>query len=97
MLWIHGFRKVDVETDSQNAINLISHGVIPIHPYASLVSAIKELWARDWDIRFMHVHREANCVAESFAKLGHSCLEEGQNFMEPPEVVVTILHMMLMD
>ncbi|KAF7820051.1 ribonuclease H [Senna tora] len=29
MLCIHGFWKVDVETDSQNAINLISHGVIP--------------------------------------------------------------------
>ncbi|KAF7838438.1 ribonuclease H [Senna tora] len=97
--FIVGFNRslVDVETDSQNAINLISHGVIPTHPYTSLVSAIKELRARDWDIRFMHVHREANCVTDSFAKMGHSCLEEGQIFMEPPASCVTILHMMLMD
>ncbi|KAF7816043.1 ribonuclease H [Senna tora] len=84
MLWIHGFRKVDVETDSHIAINLITHGVIPTHSYTYLVFAIKELWARDWDIRCMHVHREANYnVADSFAKMDHSCLKEGQIFMEP--------------
>ncbi|KAF7810073.1 ribonuclease H [Senna tora] len=84
--FIVGFSKslVDVETDSQNTINLISHGVIPTHTYASLVSAIKEFWARDCDIRFMNVHREANCVADNFAKMDHSCFEKWQIFMEPP-------------
>ncbi|KAF7811309.1 uncharacterized protein G2W53_032285 [Senna tora] len=43
-----------------------------------------ELWACDWDVRFMHVPCEANYVADSFAKMNHSCLEEGQIFMEPP-------------
>ncbi|KAF7842625.1 hypothetical protein G2W53_004923 [Senna tora] len=84
LLWASGFRNVDVESDSKASINMIDQGVPSTHPCAALVYRIREVRDRGWDVRFRHVYREANKVADFVARLGHTLQHEAEMFTIPP-------------
>ncbi|KAF7841470.1 ribonuclease H [Senna tora] len=64
LLWLSGSHKVDIETDSSTAISMITQGVPDTHPCVALIFRIQEMCDRDWDMRFRHVYRETNRVAD---------------------------------
>ncbi|KAF7800755.1 Ribonuclease H protein [Senna tora] len=85
MLWEKGFRKVTIECDSEVALELVSNGVVDIHPCSALVQRVRSLIDRHWDTELVHVFREANQAADFMAKLSHS-LAEGFHVFDSPHV-----------
>ncbi|CAL1412749.1 unnamed protein product [Linum trigynum] len=66
--WKHGGRAIQIQTDSQLALQLIEARHDPIHPYATLLSAIRRKLNRDWLVRLTHTYREGNRVADWLSK-----------------------------
>lgn len=62
--------KILVETDSLAAVRLISGDCPTLHPCFNLVSDIKKLMGEEEHIILTHTFREANQVADGFAKHG---------------------------
>ncbi|KAL4386440.1 hypothetical protein GQ457_09G009190 [Hibiscus cannabinus] len=67
--WALGLRRVVVEVDSLSVLRLMLHRNDTEVPM-TIVHHIFELLSRDWLIKFVHVYREANAVADRLAKLG---------------------------
>lgn len=65
-----GLDKIMVETDSMAAVRLIRMDCSPIHPNISLIKEIQDLMNPKKFCRIDHVMREANKVADDFAKHG---------------------------
>lgn len=80
--WGKGFRTVLLEMDSLKARKLIKGANLPGNHLLRLVSAIKELLGRNWEISITYVPREANHCADWIAThfdsydLGLHILEE---------------------
>lgn len=54
-----------MESDSEVAVGfLLTKGCPITHPFAPMVSKIRELCARSWEVRLSHVWREGNCIAD---------------------------------
>ncbi|CAL1407041.1 unnamed protein product [Linum trigynum] len=66
--WRHGCRTLMVESDSKLAIELVNNRTDPLHPYATLLAAIRRKIAQDWVVRLSHVYREGNRVADWLSK-----------------------------
>lgn len=66
------FKKVVIETDSLRAVRMIRDGCSSIHPLFNLVSDIQRLLSVDGEFSLAHVLREANQLADCFAKFGLS-------------------------
>ncbi|KAJ1403544.1 Ribonuclease H superfamily [Sesbania bispinosa] len=82
-LW--GYRKVICESDSLEAVKLVSsHAVSSFHEHALLLAKIHYLLKRDWIVSIIHTYRETNFVADCFAKLGVGQLEECRIWSSPP-------------
>lgn len=69
---LKGFRKLEIETDSLAAVRFIKAGCSSRHPLFNLVSGIQDLLRMEGSCCINHVLREANQVADSFAKFGLS-------------------------
>ncbi|GMI88940.1 hypothetical protein HRI_002563300 [Hibiscus trionum] len=67
--WRLGFRRVEVESDSLEAIRIVTKASVVLHGHG-LVAAI--LLMLDWDceIRFRHIRRDGNMIADALASLG---------------------------
>ncbi|CAL1402102.1 unnamed protein product [Linum trigynum] len=89
--WKSGHRQIEIESDSQLAIQLINDRHDPVHPYATLLAAIRRRISRDWLVRIVHVYREGNRVADWLSK--HSLVYPfGLHALaHPPSGVITIL------
>lgn len=72
LIKIHGWVRVVIESDSSTAVKLINMGCSPLHPYFSLVRDIRDLLPSNEVVRVVHTLREANQVADCFAKFGLS-------------------------
>ncbi|CAL1393263.1 unnamed protein product [Linum trigynum] len=64
LAWNNGCRTLQVETNSQLAIQLINSENDLIHPYATILSAIRRKFGLDWLVRITHIYREGNRVAD---------------------------------
>lgn len=72
LAWLKGFRKVVIETDSAVAVCFIKAGCSSRHLLFNLISETQDLLCRDDIFSINHVLREANQVADCFAKFGLS-------------------------
>ncbi|KAF7837882.1 ribonuclease H [Senna tora] len=82
--WEMGARKIVIETDSTYAHQLVLSRVQKLHPCLSLVNAIHQILARQWEVQIVHVLREANRVADFFASCAtHESLDLVK-FVQPP-------------
>src|ERR1044072_4545311 len=61
-----------IESDSALAIKLINGVCSDRHPYAAIVFQIKAWKDKDWEVKFVHVYREANRVADCLANMARS-------------------------
>ncbi|CAN1280519.1 Putative ribonuclease H protein At1g65750, partial [Linum perenne] len=73
LAWDRGFRKVQLQTDSQCAVLLLQSDDHADHIHATTIQRAQELLRRDWEVRITHVFRESNHVADHLANRGHSC------------------------
>ncbi|CAL1397227.1 unnamed protein product [Linum trigynum] len=63
-----GCDNIVIESDSQLAIQLINNWRNPVHPYASLLDAIRRKIAQNWLVRIVHTYREGNRAADWLSK-----------------------------
>ncbi|CAL1410790.1 unnamed protein product [Linum trigynum] len=68
LAWNLGSRTLLLETDSRLAIELIEKRVDPLHPLATILTAIRRRLAQDWMVRLVHTYREGNRVADWLSK-----------------------------
>ncbi|CAN1179696.1 Putative ribonuclease H protein At1g65750 [Linum perenne] len=85
--WVLGFRKIQVESDCLDVVEIVAATDIQDHPQAVLGTAIKELLSRSWSCTLSHVFREANKVADLLARSSHED-ERGERWLlEAPNLV----------
>lgn len=89
--WKLGYRRIEVETDSQLALALVTQGVPDCHPSVSLVKHCQGWLKRNWEVKFHHVYREANRVADSLAKASLALPRGYHKLLEPPEGIGKLL------
>ncbi|KAG5063869.1 hypothetical protein JHK85_005052 [Glycine max] len=77
-------KKVIVESDSLAAINLIHEGCPTLHPCFGIVEEIKNLYNEFEHCSCRHILREANILANTFAKHGLSISTDSQFFCNVP-------------
>ncbi|PNX75801.1 ribonuclease H, partial [Trifolium pratense] len=82
-----GFQKILIESDSLAAINIIAGGCSISHPCFGLVNDIKNKATQVTEVRFMHMFREANQVADALAKFGLSQLCLLRIYDVPPDFI----------
>ncbi|CAI0459471.1 unnamed protein product [Linum tenue] len=70
--WDAGYRRVELQLDSQTAITLLQDTGSHSHQHASLTLAFQSLLRREWEVRITHIYREANFLADCLAHKGHS-------------------------
>lgn len=67
-----GFNKLVIESDSMVAVKYVWSGCSSQHPYFHLISSLKSLATSGSEVDILHILREANQVADGFAKHGQS-------------------------
>ncbi|KAK5813122.1 hypothetical protein PVK06_028568 [Gossypium arboreum] len=80
--WQRGLSKVVVECDNRVATELLQDGSNEDNPLL-LVQMIKEVCNESWTVRFQHVYREANQVADFMAKPCISRTHDLEVFEDP--------------
>ncbi|CAN1839814.1 Putative ribonuclease H protein At1g65750 [Linum perenne] len=71
--WNAGYRRVEVQLDSQAAIAiLLDKSASVSHQHALEVLEFRDWLGRDWALKLKHVYREANRVADYLASYGHT-------------------------
>ncbi|CAN1121852.1 Putative ribonuclease H protein At1g65750 [Linum perenne] len=72
MAWDAGCRKVNIQLDSEAALEAIKGDPNATSRHGLTLHRIRELWNRDWDVLFTHTFREGNRVADLLVHQGHS-------------------------
>ncbi|CAN1730826.1 Putative ribonuclease H protein At1g65750 [Linum perenne] len=69
--WELNVRRLEIQLDSTAAISILLQANTG-HQHSSLVARFQRLRARDWEIRIVHIYREANHLADCLAARGHN-------------------------
>ncbi|CAI0601142.1 unnamed protein product, partial [Linum tenue] len=90
--WEVGARKVEVQTDSRVAIDLVQ-AATESSPHYQLVMQVRRLLERAWQVVLKHIYREANAAADFLASKGHSHAV-GEHMIQTPTDVLNfwLLH-----
>ncbi|CAN1818835.1 Putative ribonuclease H protein At1g65750 [Linum perenne] len=73
LAWARGFRKVQVQIDSEAAVAILLDSSQTIdHRHAIEVLEFRDWMGKEWELHVRHVYREANKAADYLANLGHS-------------------------
>ncbi|CAI0374831.1 unnamed protein product [Linum tenue] len=70
--WDEGYRKVQLQLDSQVAVKLLQDTGYRDHAQAGVLSRAHELISREWEVDIKHIYREGNKCADFLANLGHT-------------------------
>ncbi|RYR27984.1 hypothetical protein Ahy_B01g052067 [Arachis hypogaea] len=89
---INSYNHVVIESDSMMAIQFIKEGMPKHHPCYSLVEEIQIIIRRLNQVNWSHTLREANCVADFLAKMGHDLSFGLHTFESPPRGISTMLY-----
>ncbi|CAN1836512.1 Putative ribonuclease H protein At1g65750, partial [Linum perenne] len=73
LAWEQGYRKIQLQLDSQCAVQLLQGDDLEDHAHAATIIMARELLRRNWEVQILHVYRESNHVADYLANVGHSC------------------------
>ncbi|CAL1353594.1 unnamed protein product [Linum trigynum] len=91
MAWAGGHRVIILESDSQTAIHLMNNRSDPLHPYATLLSAIRRMMSQDWVVKLVHTYREGNRVADWLSKYSLVYPYGLYELEAPPQGVIPLL------
>ena len=89
--WNLGIRKLVCESDSLTMTDLVSKPLNPCHWYSCIVSRIKQIMAREWEVMLSHTLREGNMVADWLAKFGALRDESLVELENPPQGIRYLL------
>ncbi|CAL1387342.1 unnamed protein product [Linum trigynum] len=70
MAWDAGARRVEVQSDSRTAIQLLQSAT-EFHPHRTMISTARQLLQREWQVNIVHTFREGNFVADFLTSQGH--------------------------
>jgi ribonuclease HI len=84
LAWDMNIKELWCYSDSKNAIKLITEPVDVWHHYAAIISNIKDILNRDWQVLLHHTFREGNACADFLAKLGATGSEVFSSISNPP-------------
>ncbi|CAN1813110.1 Putative ribonuclease H protein At1g65750 [Linum perenne] len=73
LAWEQGYRKIQLQLDSQCAVQLLQREGLEDHAHAATIMTATELLRRNWEVQILHVYRESNHAADFLANVGHSC------------------------
>ncbi|CAN1183029.1 Putative ribonuclease H protein At1g65750 [Linum perenne] len=73
LAWERGYRKIQLQLDSQCAVLLLQGEGLEDHAHAATIMTATELLRRNWKVQIIYVYRESNNVADFLANYGHSC------------------------
>ena len=85
LAWHLGYKRVWLESDSEEALALVEHRCPRNNPNHQLVAEIEEMMALDWTVQWTHAYREQNRVADWLAKLGQKMPTGFHVLHAPPE------------
>lgn len=91
LCWQRGIRRVIVFSDSRHALNVVMQGCGSFHAHAAVFELIRELMDKDWQVRFEHILREGNAVADVLAKDGASGNSRFRFLASPPPAAIPLL------
>lgn len=80
-----------IESDSLSAIRLINEGCSSIHPLCILIREVQSLLKLEKEFFLGHILREANSLADCFAKNGMSLVKCSKTFYSIPSFAVNTL------
>ncbi|XP_039025489.1 uncharacterized protein LOC120158811 [Hibiscus syriacus] len=87
--WNGGYRRIDVDLDSQEAVNIFSSPAISFEP-----AIIRRIWGilqPQWCIRTIHINHEVNHVADALAHLGRTTSKVLSKLNDPPNETQRLL------
>lgn len=91
LAWERRFRRLVVESDSRETIDLIGRRRVTTHPLDPLIQQVLNFVNKDWEVMFKHTYREGNKAAHRLALSARES-EYGWSVMEtPPEEVRLLL------
>ncbi|CAN1767765.1 Putative ribonuclease H protein At1g65750 [Linum perenne] len=73
LAWERGYRKIQLQLDSQCVVQLLQGDDLEDHAHAATIITARELIRRNWEVQILHVYRDSNHVADYLANVGHSC------------------------
>uniref|UniRef100_A0A6N2L8Y9 RNase H type-1 domain-containing protein n=1 Tax=Salix viminalis TaxID=40686 RepID=A0A6N2L8Y9_SALVM len=93
LTWEKGFRKVILESDSKVVVGIINEDNMKVDRNYNLVMQIKDMLGRDWEVRTIHIYREANCVADWLTNFGLTLylIDRGSDIITDPSAEIYIL------
>ncbi|KAJ1408961.1 Ribonuclease H domain [Sesbania bispinosa] len=92
LAWTKGITSLICETDSLEVVQNLDHFMeTTLHPHKDILSLIKELLRRDWQVSIVHVFREANMVADKLSRLGDSVSSHVSFWRSPPPSVKVLI------
>jgi ribonuclease HI len=68
--WRLRFRKVELQLDSKQVVDMVTKKVGVQHDGWSLCQKIWRLLHLNWEVRIRHTYREANLCADALASIG---------------------------
>ncbi|CAN0892042.1 Putative ribonuclease H protein At1g65750 [Linum grandiflorum] len=72
LAWELGYRKVNLQLDSQVVVSYLNQSDISDPQHRSCILELKQLLNRHWDVLVTHTYIEGNCMADLQAHHGHS-------------------------
>ena len=70
LAWDRGFRKVVIESDSIEAVNMVQKHVGDLDQVSVCIGDILKIQEQKWSTQIRHIPREANKAANMFGKNG---------------------------
>ncbi|CAA7037248.1 unnamed protein product [Microthlaspi erraticum] len=70
--WEKQVSQVEVDIDSELVVGFLKNGIGEAHPLSFLVRLCHGFITKDWTVRFTHVYREANRLADGLANYAFS-------------------------
>ncbi|XP_019157572.1 PREDICTED: uncharacterized protein LOC109154167 [Ipomoea nil] len=86
--WKRGLRRLEVQCDSEDAINWIRGVTTTNDPMLNYVDKCKRLLTKQWDVRLLHVLREKNMAADAMTKEARAYMGTFGDIQIPPTSVV---------
>ncbi|KAL2936221.1 hypothetical protein RDABS01_023347 [Bienertia sinuspersici] len=88
MAWDHNIKKLEVEVDAKELLNLLNSGLDqPHHDLFVLIHEVSLMLKWDWLVILNHVHRESNQVAHLLAYLLFYMEQDLKVYHESPQYV----------
>ncbi|KAG7540165.1 Ribonuclease H domain [Arabidopsis thaliana x Arabidopsis arenosa] len=89
--WERRATRLEIEVDSEMVVGFLQTGISEAHPLSFLVRLCHGFIARDWIVRFSHVYREANRLADALANYAFSLPLGFHFFASIPDSVNVVL------